>query len=293
MTLLTLLFGNAAAAHAQLSGIADYVGSGLASFFTGDGEGLGTGANRYAGIAGHLLDYSYPMVGFLALLVLTRAGLKLIYGQSDDRFEEEKRGIANGLMAVVLVFLTSAIVNAFIRASGWRETAFYDPFSGANILAQELGGIVSWVRVIVVVLAIAMIIAAVFTAMFSVGGDNAMDRIKRSIFGAAAGIVLIGLEWVFRLTFGLGGPMGFAFDPGTPTPYPIITQVLIVITYILSFMALIAVVIVIYAGIRLILSLGNEDEFQKTKSLILRALLGLFVILVSLVIVRFVVTAFS
>jgi hypothetical protein len=226
----------------------------------------------------------WVIVAAFTLLLLVRSGLKLIYGQGEERFDEAKRAIANGLMAVVLVFLTSRLVSAFIRAGG-----SWNPQGGSAIFTDELLGIVRWVEVLVAVLAIGMIIAAVFAAMFSVGSDDATSRIRRAVFGAAAGILILGLDVAFRATFGLA----YFAVPGLPSPFPIITRGLVIISYILTFLALIAVVIVIYAGIRMILSLGNEEEFKNMRSLIFRALIGLFVILVSYVIVRFVIVAFS
>lgn len=271
-------------AHAQsLSGVANAVSNGLVPFFTGDGEG-GGGGDAYAGIAGYLLERSWLIVGAFALLLLVRSGLKLIYGQSEEKFEEAKRAIANGLMAVVLLFLTSQIVNAFIRVGG-----SWNPEAGSAILTFELLGIVRWVEVLVVVLAIVMIVIAVFSAMLSIGSDDGPERIRRAVFGVGIGILILALDYTFRMTFGLE----YYAVPGTPSPFPIITRILAVIGFILGFMALVAVIIVIYAGIRIVLSLGNEEEFRNMRSLIFRALLGLFVILVSFVIVRFVVTAFS
>lgn len=281
---LASIFGLVDVAHAQgLSGIANQVSNGLMAVFSGDGEG-GQGANAYAGIAGFLLDQSKAIVWIFAVLLLVRSGIKLIYGQSEERFEEAKRAVANGLMAVVLVYLTSSLVNAFIRAGG-----SWNPESGSAIFTTELLGIVRWVQVLVAVLAIGMIVAAVFVAMFSVGSDDALGRIRRAVFGAAAGLLILGLDVAFRATFGLA----YYSIPNGPSPFPIIQRALIIIGYILGFMALIAVIVVIYAGIRMILSLGNEEQFKAARSLILRALLGLFVILVSFVIVGFVVQAFS
>lgn len=286
MRVIDLLFaGFAHTAHAQdsLSGVANFVGNGLVSFFSGDGAG-GAGAFAYAGIAGFLLERAWLIVAAFALLLLVRSGLKLIYGQSEERFEEAKRAIANGLMAVVLVFLTSRMVDAFIRAGG-----SWNPEGGSAIFTEEMLGIVRWVQVLVAVLAIAMIIAAVFAAMFSIGSEDATSRIRRAVFGAAAGILILGIDVAFRATFGLE----YFAVPGGPSPFPLITRALIIIGYILSFMALVAVCVIVYAGIRMILSLGNEEEFKNMRSLILRAMLGLFVILVSYVIVRFVIVAFS
>ncbi|MCA9370759.1 MAG: hypothetical protein KC680_02240 [Candidatus Peregrinibacteria bacterium] len=60
------------------------------------------------------------------------------------------------------------------------------------------------------------------------------------------------------------------------------------LTFILSFMALIAVVIIVIAGIRLVISQGEEGEKDKAKKTIFYAILGLVVILLAQAIVGFV-----
>ena len=58
-----------------------------------------------------------------------------------------------------------------------------------------------------------------------------------------------------------------------------------VLTTVLNFLALIAVVVVVIAGIRLILSQGEEEAKEKAKKTIFYALIGLVVVLFSRVIV--------
>lgn len=60
-----------------------------------------------------------------------------------------------------------------------------------------------------------------------------------------------------------------------------------VLRYVLSFLALIAVVIIVIAGIRLIVSQGNEEERDKSKKTILYAVIGLLIVLFARVIVGF------
>lgn len=58
-----------------------------------------------------------------------------------------------------------------------------------------------------------------------------------------------------------------------------------IIVAVLNFLALIAVVVVIIAGIRLIVSQGNDDEKDKAKKAIFYALAGLVIVLFARVIV--------
>lgn len=58
-----------------------------------------------------------------------------------------------------------------------------------------------------------------------------------------------------------------------------------IIVAVLNFLALIAVVVVIIAGIRLIVSQGNDEEKDKAKKAIFYALAGLVIVLFARVIV--------
>ena len=78
--------------------------------------------------------------------------------------------------------------------------------------------------------------------------------------------------------------------PGQPTA-DYLNNVLVRITLPGSlFLALIAVTIVIYAGVMMIVTLGNEEQYGKSRGLIGRALVGLFVIMISYAAVTFVIT---
>lgn len=283
---LLLLAGLVERAHAQqsLSDVANFVSSGLMAGF----NYVQSGAYNYVGITEFLLERSWLIVPIFGVLLLVRSGLKLIYGQSEDKFEEAKRAIANGLMAMVLTYLTARIVGAFVGASETAGAAA----AGASIFDEEMRGIVRWVATLVAVLAIGMIVAAVFTGIMSMGSEEALPKIRRAIFGAAAGILIIIFTGVFLATFDLAF-VEPADEGNSPNPFAAIQGVLNVIAAILLFMALIAVCVVIYAGIMMILSLGDEEQFKKQRSLIIRALIGLFVILVSFIIVLFVYEAFS
>ncbi|MDD5041356.1 MAG: TrbC/VirB2 family protein [Candidatus Peribacteraceae bacterium] len=62
-----------------------------------------------------------------------------------------------------------------------------------------------------------------------------------------------------------------------------------VIQKVLTFMTLIAVVMIIVAGIRYIISQGEESEKDKAKKMIIYVIIGLIIILISQAIVTFVI----
>jgi len=65
------------------------------------------------------------------------------------------------------------------------------------------------------------------------------------------------------------------------------TAILDILDVVLSFMALIAVVFIVIAGIRLVISQGEEAEKDKAKKTIFYVIIGLVVILLAQAIVRF------
>jgi type IV secretory pathway VirB2 component (pilin) len=73
---------------------------------------------------------------------------------------------------------------------------------------------------------------------------------------------------------------------GTGDPKQIIINVL---QWVLSFLALIAVIYIVVAGIRLIVSQGEEEQRKKAKDTILYVVIGLIVVLLAKVIVNFAV----
>ena len=83
-----------------------------------------------------------------------------------------------------------------------------------------------------------------------------------------------------------GGPIPEV--PGTPDPGIDIRQtVLNALKYVLSFLALAAVIFIIIAGIRLIVSQGEDEQKNKAKKTIIYVIVGLIVILLARVIVAF------
>ncbi len=89
-----------------------------------------------------------------------------------------------------------------------------------------------------------------------------------------------------------GGPIPNL--PGTAAPGTnadsIRVIIIKIITAILNFLALIAVIVVVIAGIRLIVSQGEDDQKDKAKKTIIYALIGLVIVLFARVIVGLVTT---
>ncbi len=89
---------------------------------------------------------------------------------------------------------------------------------------------------------------------------------------------------------------GFGTEADRPTAVPggdLRSLVLTVVNYFLGFLGLIAVIMVIYGGITYVVSAGKDEAVGNAKKIIMYALVGLVIILLSFVLVNAVLGAAS
>lgn len=279
ITLGALLAPSAVAA--QVSNAANQVSSGLL-----DGS---IGAGTFPGIAEFLRLRILLIITPIALFFVVRAGMRLINSQDDDKLNKAKNTIASVCVAIMLAYISDRLVNAFYVPGGtWNQATAQ---TGASILSLEIGGIINWVTVLVAVLGILMIIASGLRAVGSFGKEDGVGEIRRTVAGVITGIGMLIIGGAVKLSLGL--TVGsFAVLPTFPNASPIIERGVQITMVVLGFMALVAVAIVIYAGLMMVLNFGSEERFEKAKGIITRAGIGLIVILMSIVIVRFIANLF-
>jgi hypothetical protein len=250
------------------------VGNGL---MPGTGVGAGLLNNALIFFSGRLLI----LAGITTTYIIVKAGLSLINSQADDKLAKAKRQIGTAIVAIVLGYLSERFVAAtYGPPSGTPGSALFNPETSVTILETEAAGVISMVLELVVILSILMIIATGIKVVASFGKEDGPAEIRRSIFGVITGLVLLTSSTAIQLSLGLD-PSGVEFPSGPVTAGPLINRAIALIQIVLGFMALVAVVVIIYMGVRLIVGLGNEEDLTNLKKIIGRVLLGLFVILLS------------
>jgi hypothetical protein len=260
--ILVLLLG-AEPAHAQVSGVITSVGNGLINLPTG-----------FTGISGAIIAIIDALLAPIGVFFVVRAGLTLVISQAEDKLEKAKRTIASTLVAIMLVLISQQIVAAFF-ALGTNGL----PSSGPAALALQINGIIDWVLVLVGVLGALMIVVAAIKIVANFGKDQGVAEIRKAVFAVAAGILMLLLRPAINATIGLNG---------APDATAIVGAVAVIIGNLLMFLALVVVVIIIYAGVSLLLNFGNEEQFTKSRGLIFRAIIGLVVIVISFALTMFI-----
>ena len=66
-----------------------------------------------------------------------------------------------------------------------------------------------------------------------------------------------------------------------------------IVKYLMTFLGIIAVVVILYGGFMWMTAAGNEDKVSKAKKLIIAGAIGLIIVLAAFAIVQFVVTMTS
>jgi hypothetical protein len=161
---------------------------------------------------------------------------------------------------------------------------------GAIEISVQVAGIINWVLMLVAAIAVAMIVVSGLRAIFESGSEDGVARVRKTVISVAAGIFILVLRGVINRIFGLTPPdQGVSTDVPQPNAIAAIQAAITVIQYFLGFLGIIAVAIIIYAGVLMILDMGNEDRYKQAKGIITRAVIGLVVLLVSLALVTFVV----
>lgn len=292
MSLLTLLIGLLAPAHAyaqasEIHSVIDSIGGalpGVGAFVPVSASSTAGGLN---GIMITVAERVRPLLIVTSLLLIVVAGVRMVISQEDDSREKVKTLINQIVVGLILAYLIAPFINAFYGQTG--EVPQGNVAGGAAVLNGTIYVVINWTLGLVAVLAVVILIVTGIRALFQSTSDEGITTLRRSIFAIAAGIFLIILREILALTMGLV-PNAVA-EPGQAEASPFLSGLVDIIDFVLAWVTFIAVAIVIYAGIRMILSMGNEEQMTKAKELIYRAIIGLIIIAVSFALVHFVVAA--
>lgn len=254
----------------------------FASVYGGPGIDAGVGAAA-GGINGvvdssvsqtilNIIDVAYAYSGILALAVIVIAAFYLILGLGDDGSKETaKKIILYTAVGLIILALAHELVDFFIglpqgRASGALRSA----------IRSMLDVVTSYAGLIAVV----VIVIAGFYLLLGLGDDGSKETAKKIVLYTAIGLILIAVANAL-VSFFQGLPTGA--DSAQ------LRRVVIGILFsVLRFVGLIAVVVIVIAGIMLVVSGGDEGQKDKARKIVLYAVIGLIVIALASLIVRFV-----
>lgn len=228
-------------------------------------------------IVGVVIGALSPLVQLGAYAVIAITGIRLIIGQEDDARDKAKTILNVTLAGVIVMRFLSQIIIAFFTGG------VNNPTVGISALEGPVLEVISWGLSIAAVVAVTMIIISALRAIATSGSDEGLSHLRKTVFAVIAGILLLVMRVSIR--------DAFAPPPGTTaTPGPLIEQIALVAAFILRYVLLLAVGVLIFAGLQFITSGGQEERATKARQLIIRSLIGVVVVLLSSAAVQFVLS---
>ncbi len=252
----------------SLSSIVTNVSGNLFTTFNGGGpEGISLA------VVAAVWSVVFPIGTFL----IVKAGMSLINSQEEDKLSKAKQTIASTLIGIMLIYVCQTVVISFFSVGS--TSGEFVSFGPARLIPL-INGILNWVTTVMAALGILMIIITGLRAIASFGKEEGITQIRNSVIGVSVGLILVLITPAINATLGIVEGRAAGIN-ARPLARPILVQLTTIISGLLGFLALLAVSIVIYAGVMMVVTAGNEEQYGKSRSLIIRALIGLVVILLS------------
>lgn len=251
--------------------------AGPLAFFVPGGLCMGNAGCGFVDIAMGIVVRFRPILSAAAVLNIVIFGYRMIVGQEDDVITKARAVMTGTVAGLIMLWLIEPFIMAFYGTAG--EVPQGAMVQGAAFLTVEVLGVLNWALTIVAALAVVMLIVSALKAVGQSASEEGMANLRKSIFSVVFGLILL----VFRFVLSDG------FVASTGNPVPILAEALIMVSYIMGFLALAAVIVVIYAGFQYVLSMGKEEQATKSKDLLIRVAIGALVIIVSLALVNFVI----
>ena len=222
----------------------------------------------------------------IAAYVIVRNGITMVYSSVEEEQTKAKKAIGTGMAGLMLTYLSPRFVVAFYTAGGEEGIASSEgaAIAGASVLADEVFGVIRWMLGLYAILCMIVLIYSAIGTLIQ-PPEQGETKLKSALISIAMASILLAAEEAVKATFGLSD---FS-PPGAPTPNPIIIRVAQILQTLVGMSGVFAIAIFVYACITMLLNMGNEEEFRKAKSLIIRVGVALVLILISYMIASFIV----
>ncbi len=233
------------------------------------GRLAGSNLGGFGDISAIIALNALPFVNGVAIIVIMIAGLLAVVAQDENRIANARKVTAMSLIGIVLLNIAAQIRSGFMTAFDFDAVGSGGAVAGASIISAEILGFIQFAETPLAIIAIITILSYGLKALLDYGGEQGQQSFKKAVFSVLMGILLIVIK--FAVTSAIvetGNPAGLV-GPAVSTLFTIVRYV-----------ALIAVVVIAFAGIYLVVNLADESRAQKAKGIIISVAAGLIFMLV-------------
>lgn len=237
----------------------------------------------------------YPLWVVVGILVLVIAGFALMTSQDEGRLQKAKTTLISVIIGGILTTIIAVMGPTNFIGIVYNGVPGFVVINTGDQLGLEAVGVSEWLATIAVMMGMLFIIIGVLRAVASFGDEGAYTSARMQLLHVIVGVVLIAGAFLVQLAL-----FGSETGPGEVVtgalgiePNPLIGLISEKLIIILNIITLIAVMILIFAGLRMIVSFGREEEYNAAKSLAFRVIIGLLVLILSYSLVFIVATIFT
>jgi hypothetical protein len=250
------------------------------------------------------------ILGIVAVVMIVIAGFRVTTSSEEETISTNKQVIVWVLIALVVTLMVDTIVTKiffgeeykpFVVDSGVSESG--SPIFGeeeniekaTRTAREEILAVIGWFKRFIGVIAVVMIVLSGTRMILALGKEDLIKQEKVVFFWVGFGLIMLALNEVLVYAFYSKSQMekGIAAPATEAEIIQGIAEFAAVITWLLTFLGIIALGAVVYGGFLLVINWGFEEGVEKAKNIITSAIIGLIVIFTSYAIVATMIGAES
>ena len=272
--------------------------------------------------AKYFFDWIKTIGGAAAIIFIFAAGAHMIFAEgTEESIEKEKKYLMHVITAFITLLMLDQFIFGFIYPSDTGDVdgitkpeciAFMNSVSyksgkvnlskapeGCDLSVQDLGeagtdyilGIVRFFESLLGGIAVFFIVSAGIQIIGSFGDEEHLNKHKKTLFWAFGGLAIV------LLSHNLISKFFFPVNPKTGDVSPNIDQGFIdiagITNFLASFVGIFSVISILAAGIIWVANFGNTEIAEKSKKIILGAIIGVVLSIAAYAIVNTLTSASS
>ncbi len=249
-----------------------------------DGSTPEEGEKMLRNIVNNLWKFIQKFLVPILIIWIAYAGLELFLSRgSEDTYKEKKKQImAIGIGFSLILLIPNLIDFAFFGQEG-------DIFNNDRVeeyaknAVSEIHGIFKFLSTLTVAIGTLLLVLSAFKLILSGESEDELGKVKKRIIYTTAGmIVIISIEKIV-------GYLSKDDKISIPNNSGLIEFLVNTANFILGFLGLFAIVALIWAGIKMITTFGDDAATEEAKKTVKGAVIGLVLAFSAFVIIQYLV----
>ena len=256
--------------------------------------GIGAGERLIVGGLFQIVDIIRLIVGGLAAAYLVWSGFLLVSSSGEaQETEVAKRSIVWSFLALMLMLSLDTILQDILYGGGEigfgeiLQVSDNNNFAALDGASLFISNFAAWLEALFAVLVVVMVVVSGWRMVAAMGEEEEITKQKSVLFWLAMAVVVflfnnIAIEQVlYPWAIGPSSEGNNVVANFSPNAAAGVAEITAFLFYMLTFLGVVAVLVALYAGARLIMAFGDEEGQEAAKKTLVGAGIGIVVVLSS------------